>query len=1005
MRVLLIFLLISFLQLASFSYPMDDYLVELGEHFLKQDRLDEAEIEFKKALIVNSLNEKAKKYLEDIRQKRTKDISLVFLPKYEIKKRPVPQKLEDIPKKKTDGGKEKEEERVKVPFKDEFRREIEELEEDVVMFRKKVKKPEKKVVKPKKEIMKKADVRKEKEIEKMKRLSEVQLQKEIEDLKKDVAKSRKKLEKIKKVKKREVRVKKEIVKQPKKRIELFEQERKKKKEEQVLLRGEAIAAIGVTSEDFVWKRANWDLNELDWRMRNETAFNARENTYDPAIYNRLKFIIDANNKEGLSFHTNISIDPWSFIGKSQRITIAGEGTTDEAEVELKYWSATGYTINESIYTLQDGGVISLPEIKVRGGGRTDPVILESNFTGSWIGVYFELPELKIHKKFWPLRELWFDYDKDNVALRVFPLGLQDQALTSDDPLGLSNHHIYWEESPWLDKWEPGIYNSGPDDFTAGSFDDELSWFTRDSEGERLTFLRGFSFDWFPHEGSGLTTTFASSKTLWQDYDSFDTLAGALRGKLRLTDGFALGMINTVKLGFRENSLDADNFVLGADFSYQPIFGTKVQAEAATSRSHTDKTTEYKLRKRGNAFQVVFISNNFENDILTKDYHGIYHKGNDLFLKGRLTLTHMDEDFDPGLATYLETRKDMFWSRHLHFREPLKHFSGLYESSLTWDDIKPFRIGDSIDTGRDVISLRLEGQNFLDGKLNSLFDLRNAHDVEGGYIETIARLENTYQATPRLTAKLLAIYHDLPDTTEDIDPFDYDADTGEYLVNYEIGGGDDPTVKTLSLGLQYKFTEWFDAYTIWERTNDYTAAYDDFPRSILNSTSFATMESYGKTYRFKQSSLYSQDLFPLPPYPFYDIYKIGVNFYPIDTLKIYLDWTRNEYEIAGQIDDNINHIGLEIQYTPVEKIILYFKYVYSRWKDLDRMAAGEGVFNESHNNFFFEADWVITESDSLSFQYGAMGKSALSEFLYDPYGGTLSTLDTQHIFRIYYKKKF
>jgi hypothetical protein len=388
-----------------------------------------------------------------------------------------------------------------------------------------------------------------------------------------------------------------------------------------------------------------------------------------------------------------------------------------------------------------------------------------------------------------------------------------------------------------------------------------------------------------------------------------------------------------------------------------------------------------LRKRGNAFQLVLISNNLEDDILTKDYNEISPGEDDaLFFKGRFMITHMDEGFEPGLSTYLETRKDPFWSRHIHFRKPLGYYyAGLYEPSLSWDDIEPYRIGDSIDKGRDVISLRLEGKNFWGGMMDALFDVRNAHTTDGKYLETIARIENTYRVTSRLTTKLLGIYHDLPDTKGGIDPFDTDADTGDFLLNSAIEDEKNPSVKTISLGLQYKFTHWFDTYGIWEHTNDYTVAYDDFPRGILNGTTFTTSTIDGKTYRSDATFLYSQGLFPLPPYPYYDIFKIGTSFHINDKLNIYLDWTRNEYELAGQIDDNINHIGLEIEYNPIDKLGLYFKYVYSRWKDLDRMANGEGVFYEGHHNFFSEVKWNLSENDSLLFQYGAVGRGVLGEF--------------------------
>ncbi|MCF7916702.1 MAG: tetratricopeptide repeat protein [Candidatus Omnitrophica bacterium] len=765
--------------------------------------------------------------------------------------------------------------------------------------------------------------------------------------------------------------------------------------------GEAIAAFGFTPEDFIWKRANWDLNELDWRMRDTTAFNNKENTYDPAIYDRLRLILDTNQEEGFDFYTNFTVDPWSFIGKTNKVTVTGSAG-DRADVQYFYWSNTGYTVNQSIFTRGDGDAISLPELKVQ-----DYMVPATTVTDTFSET-FDVPELEVHNYFWPLREMWVDYKKPSFNIRVFPLGFQDQALTSSDPLRLSNNHIYWEDSPWLDRWEPGIVTDS-NQFIQGGFDDELSWFTRNSEGQRLTFLRGISLTMNPDEVTDISATIASSKTLWQDYDSFDTWSGAIEARRLLSDRFAIGFINTIKLGLDKNNLDAQNFVWGTDFYFSPFAGSSLQLEVATSRSKTDKTTDFELEERGNAFQLGFVATNLYDDILTQSYDQIWpgkKEAKPAFFKIRLLLTHMDEAFDPGLSTYLETRKDQFWGRHLHFGEPFQsYYSGLYKPSLTWEDIRSYRIGDSISPGRDVVGFRFDSRNYFDGKLDTLFDVRNAHDVDGKYLETIARLENTYRITDKFTTKILGIYHDLPDTTGGIDPYDTNADTGEFLDNTAIEDGKDADITTLSLGGQYDFTNWFSAWGIWEYTNDYTVAYDDFPRGILNDSTFTTNTLYGKTYREQTTFLYSQGLFPLPPYEHYNIFKIGLKFDLGKKWNLNLDYTRNEYESAGQIDNNINHAGIEVEYLPIENLGLYFSYVWSRWNDLDRMADGEGVFFEDHHNFFTEARWLVSESDSLILQYGVSGRGVLSEFLYDPYGGTLSTLDTQHIFRVYYRKQF
>ena len=116
--------------------------------------------------------------------------------------------------------------------------------------------------------------------------------------------------------------------------------------------------------------------------------------------------------------------------------------------------------------------------------------------------------------------------------------------------------------------------------------------------------------------------------------------------------------------------------------------------------------------------------------------------------------------------------------------------------MQWEDIEPFRIGDGIDIGRDAIGLRIEAswQDWLD----NLFDLRNVHRANGKYIETVARDEVSWNINEKLTAKGLALYHDLPKTRAGVDPFIIDDDTGEYVVDFSadpIDDGKNPSLRT------------------------------------------------------------------------------------------------------------------------------------------------------------------------------------------------------------------
>lgn len=774
-----------------------------------------------------------------------------------------------------------------------------------------------------------------------------------------------------------------------------------KKDSDFTLEGEYRVSFGLESGDVLWKRANADLNERNWRILDGDAYNHRENTFDPAVYSRIKFKIDRPQEEGWGFYSNLDFSPWSFIGKSNRITVTSSDG-DTAEIQLKYWSNSRYTVNETIYTDLTGDSFSLPEIKVIDGKI--PAITIAGTTDSALET-INIPELEISREVWPVRELRFDYINGGLKLKIFPVAMEDAAYSSDDPLNLTNRHTYWEESQWLVNWQPGHYNSGAGalDFFKGWWNDSLAFSTRDSTGTRLTALRGFSLN-LNSERSMLDFTAASPKELWQDYDSFSTFQSALRGKYFCWDDLTLGFVYGSKLGYNEGALDAFNHFLGIDFNLGLGPNTGFFVEAATSRTEQDRQSDYETEKCGNSFQVSMI--NSTSEVFGKDYFGVLPEKELPFYKLRLSLTHMDEGFESALASFRETRDDTFWSRHIGFRKPFDYyFEGLDGPGLNWDGIKTFAIGDGVDYGRDTISLRIETENLLDQRLDALFDIRNVHNVNGKYIENVGRLETTYRITDKLTTKLLGIYHDLPKTIENQDPFIIDSGTEEPYENSEVEGGKDPSLKTISLGAKYDFFDWLSANFTWEYTNDSTLAYDNFGRGLLDWTAFSTYSEYDKTYRKEIFGLNEEGAFPLPPYSYFDIFKVGIELKPRDNLEIYLDYGRNEYEWAQIIDDNTNHVGFEISYLPTEKLGLYGRYVYSKCKDISELNEDSRVEKRSHHTFFSEVRLRIKEDSELIAQYGVGGIAGVAESTYSPFGGGVATLDTQHILRVYYRKKF
>ena len=780
----------------------------------------------------------------------------------------------------------------------------------------------------------------------------------------------------------------------------------------IKISGESQIRLGVDTRDTIWKRANWDLNEKNWRIMSGAAFDRHENTFDPRVYDRLRVNLDTDNESGLGFHSNITVDPWSFTGKSSKFTITGTGG-DSAELELKYWSNTGYTINESIDTLKNGDSFTLPEIKVTGGETSGPVTRTSAYNNT-----FTIPQVKIYRDFQPVRELWFDYKEDNLKLRVYPIAYENQALTFDDPLKLSNNRIWWEDSPWLRSWKHGNFNSGasPVDFTKGYWDNTLSFFTKDSEGQRLTSLRGFSFEFNPQEETSLVTSIATPKHLWQEYSNVDNFISATRLKHSITEDLNLGLTATTRFGYNldnHNKLDARNLVLGTDMGYEIVDGIMANFEVAYSRSKYDITDPiYQTESRGNAYYFSLLGRFPRQSIMDTEhgYDGIQpEKEENSFTKFRFFVSRMDENFDEPLSSYVETRDDESWSRHIHFRKPFKYYYQGENQLLSWDDIKNYAIGNGIDNGRSVIGFRLESL-LCDKKIDNLFDVRNVHDSDHKFVENVAREELSWDINDKLTTKLLGIYHRLPKTKAGFDPFVFDPRTGRYFTNTSIEDGKDPSVTTGSLGLEYEFFDWLALNGIWEYTNDISLAYDNFPRGTFNtaSRSFISFSEEDNRYRDILASLYNQGFFPTPYYLFYNIFKTGLRFNPMEDLDIYLDYTCNPYKKAGQVDDNMNHVGLEVSYSPTPKWGLFFKYTYSRWQDLDKLQQGiTEAFG--HYNLFTELVFRKSADEDITFQYGEASRNpymgGVLDIGWDPYGGSLRTIDTQHILRLYYRRRF
>lgn len=788
-------------------------------------------------------------------------------------------------------------------------------------------------------------------------------------------------------------------------------DKKKQSTEWMKISGEAQLSFGVSSNgDFIWNSSNYDLNERNWRMQSYDALNNGFNTYNKNVYQSLNLNLDTTNKDdGFNVHANLVVDPWSFAGKSDTMSLT-TAYDDKVDLQLLYSGSTQYTVNQIAYSRIFGNSFALPEAKIVNGK-----VVSFDVSGNFYPYpdTLTVPETKISTGFQPIRELWVDYVNGSTKVRVFPIAYQDQALTSDDPLNITNHHKWWENSLWLRRYQTGNVNTRttPVDFTKGYYDNSLAFLSKDGSGTYLTALRGVSFSSQPTETTSLSATVATPKHLWQDYGEVDNIIAAVRLKQALGERAVAGATFTSRHGFTTDSsmdLDSENYVGGLDLGYEIFDGLKLQGEVLTSFSRYDLTNaEYKSDARGNAYYFNLV-NRYPLESL-KDveygYDGIRkNKEEDFLVKTKFYGAHMDQNFNSELSSFANTRDDMFWSRYLTFRKPYGRFGGGTGSGVNFDELWATRIGDGIDVGRNTVGFRTEFQ--YQDSLTNLFDMRNVHNVNGKFIENVARDEITLKVGDKLTVKGLGIYHCLPLTKGGVDPFLYDSDTGEYFLNSAVPDGEDPSLVTGSLGLEYAFFNWMSLNGVYEITNDYYLTYGSYPNGIYNSSSWTTYSQNGKLYREKVAYLYDQGYFPQAPYPYYNIYKTGLRLTPIpDKFQIYFDYTNNEFQLAGQNSENMNHGGCEFVITPTERIGIVLKYVYSMLKDVDNLKAGKDKMI-GHHNFFSSFYYSFSKDAQLVLEYGeGYINSSSIDYTQDPFGGSLTTLDTQHIIRAYYRMKF
>ena len=128
---------------------------------------------------------------------------------------------------------------------------------------------------------------------------------------------------------------------------------------------------------------------------------------------------------------------------------------------------------------------------------------------------------------------------------------------------------------------------------------------------------------------------------------------------------------------------------------------------------------------------------------------------------------------------------------------------------------------------------------------------------------------------------------------------------------------------------------------------------------------------------------------------------------MEVWHIYLDYTRNPNKFAGNIDDNMNHYGIETSFVPNAKFGLFARYTFSKWYSIYRLNQDKVLDYRGYNNVFLEARLLPRPDSMLSIQYGVGPGYNVENSTTDPvlaYYAT-PTLSTQHVVRIVCQKKF
>ena len=761
-----------------------------------------------------------------------------------------------------------------------------------------------------------------------------------------------------------------------------------------------LAFGGGRSRTFSFNDSNSDFQDRD----SNYLFGERlNNTFDHEIYSQYQLDIEADINAHTDFYAQFVADPWSYVGVTREVEIRDQASTDTLRTQLKYWGPNNSTIPERFRT-PNRDLLDLSRAEAKNG-EVAP-FSTFGFSFPFFQRQFNIPALDIDYEFRPLRKIWTDYNIADWKIRVFGLADQNQVMTTDDPLGLSNSKDYWEDSPWLSQWQPiEVMHDGTTSSTAirrGHYDNAEAFIAKDSHGNYLTLLRGVAV-----EGqvgpTYLGAMVASRFGLWDEYHEVDNIPGVVRLKHQLTPDLMIGGLYGFRLGMIDREPDAKTHIYSVDTQYDLNETDYLYSQYAYSTHEIDRRSSFPSDHQGSAFRAGFVSEPENFIIPNTKLHGDF--------------AWMDTKFQPVLSRYNALADDEYWSRQITFAK-------------TPPDIEPFRLGTGLDRGRYVGRLRALTE-FEEEGLTHLFDARHVRDPDdNSYIETVLRSELDYQVVPEIMVKTFARWHHLPGTESDVEPYmpffeagsplrlqvdDPALDTIE-LENVNIDQGLDPSRQTFGVGVEYQpWQQWtFDAS--YSRTNDIP----EFPRGLMFDEFLDAVIADPNDPNIKldvvQPFLFGQYVFDLPPYDYFSIIKERVVYKHTPDLKFIFHAAQNSYKLWGPVDENVNHQGVSMDYQITDKWAFFMDYTHSVVADIPHLIATldsptPELTYKDHHNIYAALTYQINASTLLNMEYGVYGNTLYEGSQAIPTNPfaistlNLPTIDTEHLFRLSLEGEF